>query len=398
MVQLPDELRCLFSARVRQQGDSYVLEVPREEVERENVDPGRVFLDPVSLLRRLSSDDYQFRKNTAALIRYLTDRGATVLFSTQPSPDAPDDDLQFLADGTVELGHSPKGRTIAVPKFRGSGVRSGNHTLRITDDGMAVYPKLVPGDHRREFVNEQLSAGVPEIDELLGGGIERGTVTVISGPSGVGKTTTGTHFAARTAERGERSVLYTFEEDMATFRHRSEAIGIPVSEMVADGTLAVEPVEPTSVSPDEFADMVRTEVERRDAELVMIDGTAGYRLSLRGETDEMVRELHSLCRYLRNVGATVILLEAGDSVTGEFSASAENISYLADNILFLRYIEVDGEIRKAMGVLKKRASDFERTLREFEITGDGIVLGEPLRNLRGILTGTPEWVPEDDGR
>lgn len=364
----------------------------------ERVDPDRVYLDPISLLRHLSPDDYQFRKDAASLIQHLTNRGATVLFSTQPSAHAPDDDLQFLADGAVELDRSSKGRTVAVTKFRGSDYRSGEHTLRITDEGMMVHPKLVPGDHSREFEGEVLSTGVPEVDTLLGGGIERGTVTAVSGPSGVGKTTTGTQFAKEAASRGERTVLYTFEEDIATLRHRSEAIGIPVGRMMDQGDLEVREVEPMTVSPDEFATMVRTEVEEQDTRVVMIDGTAGYRLSLRRGDDDVVRELHALCRYLRNVGATVILIESTDSVTGEFRASPEHVSYLADNIVFMRYFEVDGEIRKAMGVLKKRASDFERTLREFRITDQGIVLGEPLTHLRGVLTGTPELVDRKDER
>jgi len=375
---------------------SSVRSAIRDAVER--VDPDRVYLDPVSMLRDLSPDDYQFRKDVTSLIRYLTDRGATVLFSTQPSEHAPDDDLQFLADGTVELGNSPKGRTVTVTKFRGSDYRSGEHTLRITDEGMVVHPKLVPGDHSRKFEGEVLSTGVPELDTLLGGGIERGTVTAISGPSGVGKTTTGTQFAKESASRGERAVLYTFEESLSTLQHRSEAIGIPVGRMIDRGDLEVTEVEPMTVSPDEFASMVRTQVEERDTRVVVIDGTAGYRLSLRSDGDDVVRELHALCRYLRNVGATVILIESTDSVTGEFRASSENVSYLADNIVFLRYIEVDGEIRKLVGVLKKRASDFERTLREFRITDRGIVLGQPLGHLRGVLTGTPELIDGNDER
>lgn len=362
----------------------------------DRVDPERVFVDPVSLLRQLSPDDYQFRKEAASMIRYFTDRGGTVLFSTQPSTDEDDADLQFLADGALELDRSAKGRTISVEKFRGSDFASGRHTLRITDEGLVVYPRLVPGDHAREFTAETVSSGVPEVDALLGGGIERGTVTVIAGPSGVGKSTTASAFAKEAAARGERSVLYLFEEDPATLYHRSESIGIPVREMEDEGTLAVERIEPVTISPDEFAAMVRTEVEQRGAELVVLDGIAGYRLSIRGDEDELLRELHSLARYCRNMGVTMILVEETDSVTGEFRPTDKDISYLADSILFLRYLELDGEIRKAMGVLKKRAGDFERTLREFRITGDGIVLGEPLTGLRGILSGTPEWTDPDD--
>ncbi|WP_096390403.1 ATPase domain-containing protein [Halopenitus persicus] len=364
-----------------------------EAVDR--VEPDRVFVDPLTQFRQLVSDDTAFRREATAFMRYLTDSGATVLFTTQSTPDRSVDDLEYLCDGSIRLGHGETGRTLEVTKFRGSDFQAGTHTARITDDGLRVYPRLEPEIHAREFTADTVSSGVDALDSLLSGGIERGTVSVISGPSGVGKTTTGSHFMKEAATRGERSVIYMFEESTATFRHRSRTIGVPVDEMIDEGSLAVEEVEPLSVSPDEFAAQVRTEVEERDARVVMLDGISGYRLSLRGAEDDLVRELHALCRYLRNMGVTVILVDDVGTVTGEFTPTSSRISYLADTILFLRYIEVAGELRKAAGVLKKRASDFERTLREFAITNEGIVLGDPLTGLRGILTGTPDFVEDD---
>jgi circadian clock protein KaiC len=166
--------------------------------------------------------------------------------------------------------------------------------------------------------------------------------------------------------------------------------------MVDEGTLTVEAVEPLERSSGEFAQQVRAEVEANHPAVVMIDGTSGYRLSLReDERVDLVRELHALCRYLKNVGVAVVLTEEVPSVTGEFRPTEGKISYLADNIVFLRYLELQGRIRKSAGVLKKRFSDFEPTLRELRITEAGIEIGEPLQNLRGVLTGTPEWVGED---
>jgi circadian clock protein KaiC len=362
----------------------------------DEVDPDRVFVDPLTHLRHFSPDDYRFRREVAGFGKYLADAGATTLYATQPTGTTADDDLQFLADGTVELDRTPEGRTVTVTKLRGSDYRDGVHTLRIGPGGLSAYPKLVPGDHERSFDATAVSSGVAELDDLLGGGVDRGTVTVISGPSGVGKTTTGTHFATEAATAGDRSVVYLFEEDTATFEHRSRSVGIPIDEMREAGTLAVEEVEPLSISPDEFADAVRTEVEERDAKLVMIDGIAGYRISLRGDEDALVRELHALCRYLRNMGVTVVLVEEVGTVTGEFQPTGTDVSYLADNILFLRYLELSGEVRKGVGTLKKRTGTFERTLREFRIEPEeGLVLGDPLTGLRGVLTGTPELI--DDG-
>ncbi|WP_255152146.1 ATPase domain-containing protein [Halorarius halobius] len=360
----------------------------------DSIDPDRVFVDPITQLRMLAPDEYQFRKQVTGLVQLLKGHDATVLFASEATESKPDDDLRYLSDGTLELTRAPQGRRIAVPKLRGSETAHGPHTVRITDAGMEVFPVLTPGEHTASFAATTVSSGVPEVDELLKGGLERGTVTVLSGPSGVGKTTLGTQFMKEAAGRGERSVIYMFEESTQTFVERSRHVNIPVTEMCDRGTLAIEEVEPSQVSPDEFADMVRTEVEARDAKLVMIDGIEGYRLSLRGDDDDLTQELNALGRYLRNMGVTVVLVDAVDSVTGDFQATKSGVSYLADNLVFLRYLELQGELRKAIGILKNRTSDFERTLREFEITRHGIKVGEPLQNMRGILSGTPEFVED----
>mgnify|MGYP000648692633 CR=1 FL=1 len=365
-------------------------------VERiEELDPARIFLDPITQLRYLSGDDYQFRKQVLALQQFLAEQDATVLFTSQATPANPDDDIQFLADGTLDLERDRSKRTISVPKFRGSATQSGEHTFRITDDGVRVFPELQPGAYEQEFVAESVSAGVPELDELLHGGLERGTVTVVSGPSGAGKTTTGTQFMKEAAGRGERSVVYLFEENRSTFLSRSEAVNIPVREMVERGTLAIEEMDPLELTPQEFAGMVREEVEQRDAEIVMIDGVKGYKLALAGDDESLVRRLHALGRYLKNMGVTVVFVDEVAHVTGDFQPTEVGISYLADNIVFLRHVEIEGELQKVIGVLKKRTSDFERTLRRLQITEHGIKVGEPLTNLRGLLTGTPEVVEDD---
>lgn len=370
-----------------------LTETITETVDR--LQPDRVVLDSVNRLEALTADRYQFRKQLISLLGQLTEIGGTVLFTTQPTSEMPDDELQFLADGTVELEFGPKGRTVEVTKLRGSSFQTGRHTVRLTDTGMVVYPKLVPGEYEREFVPETVSSGVDGLDALLNGGVERGTVTVLSGSTGVGKTTTATSFAVEAASRGERAALYLFEESTGTFRHRCSGIGLPVDERVEDGTLAIEAIEPVTISPDEFASAVREEVETRGAKLVMIDGISGYRLSMRSDEDDIVAELHSLCRYLKSMGVTTILLDDVSNVTGNTQVTSHQISYLADNVIMLRYLEVDSELKKAVGVLKKRASDFERSLRSFEITADGIEVGDKLTGLRGILSGNPEMVQRE---
>lgn len=359
------------------------------------VEPARVVVDPITQFRYLTSDDYQFRKQVVGFMRFLKREGATVMFTTQETPDLPTEDLQFISDGTVELHRTETGRGVSVPKFRGSATRAGDHVFRVTDEGVRVFPELDPGRHGRSFDDEWIPSGVPELDSLLNGGFARGTVNIVSGPTGVGKTTLGTQFMKEAAGRGDRSVIFLFEENERTFMQRSTAINIPVDRMVDRGTLQVREIEALELSPQEFAAMVREEVEEEGADIVMLDGISGYRLTLRGESDTTVQRLHALGRYLKNMGVTTLFIDETADVVGDFHATQENVSYLADGIVFLRHLELQGELRKAIGVLKKRTSDYERTLREFEITHHGIAVGDPLTSLRGILSGTPEFVDGD---
>lgn len=357
----------------------------------DQIKPHRVFLDAITQFRFLAKDTFQFRKQIQSFLRFMVDRDITLLFTSEGSDRHPDDDLQFMSDGVIELHTTVEKRCIQVNKFRGSGFVKGHHDLRLSDRGMTVFPRLIPVSYQREFIPEAISAGIPEIDELLHGGIERGTTTIISGPSGVGKSTFGMQFMKEAAGRGERSVIYAFEEGIDTLLTRCEAVNIPVHVMIERSTLSVVSIEPLTYTPNQFVNLVREEVEQNNAKIVMIDSTSGYKLSMQGEN--LVRQLHSLCQYLKNMGVTVILVNETHTVAGgEFSLTEVGISYLADNLIFLRYLELDGELRKAIGVLKKRVSDFERTLREFKITKYGVKVGEPLTKLRGILSGVPEWI------
>jgi circadian clock protein KaiC len=158
--------------------------------------------------------------------------------------------------------------------------------------------------------------------------------------------------------------------------------------MIERGTLKCVQVEPLRFTADQFSRLVRSEVEERKAAIVMVDSIAGYKLSLRGE--DLVSHLHGLAKYLQNMGVATLLVNEVETITGDFRATEVGISYVADNIVFMRYLESRGEMRKAIGVLKKRLTDFEKTLREFSITPDGLVIGEPMREMRGILRGVAE--------
>jgi len=359
-----------------------------EEITR--LKPQRIFVDAITQFRFLYPDIFQFRRQMLSFLHFLTEQEVTALLSSETSAQTVDEDLQFMTDGVITLEQSGTERWLSISKFVGSGFRAGRHAMKLTNTGMLVFPRLLPEEHGKVFKAETIPSGVPELDEMLHGGIERGTVTLITGPSGVGKTTLGLQYMKEASGRGERSVTYIFEESLETLVHRAEAIQIPVTAMMERGTLAVVPIDPLRLSPDEFAMLVRQEVEECNTRIIMLDSIAGYRLAFREEN--LVTHMHALAKYLTNMGVTVVLVNEVEYITGNFRITDVGISYLVDNVIFLRYLEMRGEIHKAIGVLKKRMSSFEKTLREIEITRYGIKVGRPLTELRGILTGTPEII------
>lgn len=353
----------------------------------EELKPERIFVDAMTQSRYLSSDQHQFRKQSLSFFRFLSDNNATVLFVSEDSPDSPDHDLQFMSDGVINVDLNSRGRHIFVSKFRGSDFQSGEHNMRSMEQGLKIHPHLDPGQHSRVFVQETISSGVPELDRLMHGGVERGTTTIITGPTGVGKTTLGLLFMKEAAARGERSVVYTFEENADTLLNRSESINIPLRKMIDQKRFALNMIEPLHYSPDEFACQVRKEVEEQGAEIVMVDSLSGYQIALGKES--VLPYIHALSKYLNNMGVTFFLINEVENITGDFVATEKTVSYLADNIVFLRYLEMHGSMHKAIGVLKKRLTDFEKTMREFNITPDGVEISRPLTELQGILHGIP---------
>jgi circadian clock protein KaiC len=350
-----------------------------------DLQPRRVFIDAINQLRYLTTDDQEFRRHIFSLLRFLREQGTTVLFTSESGEQFKDEDLQFVSDGVIQLEREEHRRAISVLKLRGTGFQEGSHALKINDHGLHIYPRLIPDIHTREFMPEIISSGIDDLDALLHGGLERGTVTLITGPIGVGKTTVGLHFLEEAARRGERSVIYLFEESIDTVVHRCESIGIPVERMVEGEHLSLVPVEPLQMAAEEFASRVREEVEIHKVRIVMLDSVAGYRLAVHGE--ELVIHLHALTRYLRNMGVTVVLINETDAIAGPLRATDYGFSYLADNVIFMRYLEIRGRLHKALGVLKKRASDFEKSLRELKITSQGLRLGPPLQGVGGVLSG-----------
>ena len=369
-------------------GDRFTEEI-REAIEA--VDPDRLVLDPITQLRYVESSEYHYRKRLLALIRYLKERGITVLGTATDDPRRPSVvEVRSVSDGVISLTRTDEGRRIAIEKNRGIGQREGDHGMEVRDAGVEVFPRLSPTPETDgPFDSEPITSGVPELDRLTGGGFPRGTVTFITGPPGVGKTTVGTQFLIEAAREGTHAAIYLFEERAAVFRHRCRSIGLPVDELERDDRLVIRRIEPGSMSAEEFAGLVRTDVVERDVGVVMIDGFTGYSASIQGDPEALIDDLHALTRHLDALGVGVFVTDAVHRITGLSSATSAHISAMADNVVYLTYVELDGSLGRVIGVLKKRTGPFQTTIREFAIGEDGLTVGEPLRGLHGILQGAP---------
>lgn len=361
--------------------------------------PQRLVIDSVTQLRYLSIDEYQFRKKVLGLVSFLNKSGCTSLLSFEISELERETAVSLAVDGLIRLRAevSPSRviglRSIQIEKFRGSDFNSGMHPMRITGNGIHVFPHRIEPIGGQHTTVDLLSSGIRQVDELLGGGIESGTTTIISGPSGVGKTTLGMAFLITAVATGKRAVLFTFEEAVESLMIRSRGIGMPLDDLLHVGTLKIVRLNPMEQYPDEFLGKVRDAVERAGFELVMIDSLRGYQLEME-QFGTPLDHIRNLVHYLNRYGVTSFLINEVEFITGSLRTTELAVSHLADNIILLRYAEYAGQVIKVIACLKKRLGDFQPDLRALHITPQGIQVGEKLANLRGVLTGVPEYADE----
>lgn len=366
----------------------------------ERREPQRVVFDSLSELRLLAQNSLRYRRQILALKQFFAGRGCTVLLLDDRTAQGEDLQLQSIAHGVISLEHhsppyGPALRQLAVTKFRGSSFRSGLQDLAIQQDGLCVFPRLTAAEHMTEFTRGQVASGVALLDQLLGGGVDRGTSTLLIGPPGTGKSTIALQYAAAAAGRGDHSAVFAFEEGRLVLIGRAKALGIQMQEGTGAGQIMVRQIDPGEVSPGQFVNMVRDSVERDGARVVVIDSLNGY-LNALPEERALSVQLHELLAYLSNQGVATFLVAAQSGLLSTSHTSVDT-SYLADTVVGFKMFEHAGKVKKAISVLKKRSGRHEESIREIRMDGQGIHLSEPLLHLRGILTGVPVEVSPEPG-
>ena len=365
------------------------MQVVLNEVER--VKPSRVVFDSLSEIRLLAQGPFRYRRQLLALKQYFAGRNCTVLLLDDRQARADDVQVESLAHGVISLEqlavqYGADRRRVRVKKLRATQYRTGHHDFVIKRGGLVVFPRLIAAEHRGDFVAEALSSGIAALDELLGGGLDRGTSTLITGPAGVGKSSLAAQFACAEADRGSKASLFLFEERPATVRTRSDQLGMSLSSHVHSGRITLYQIDPAELAPDEFTQLVCAEIEH-GARIVVIDSIVGY-FSAMPEAGFLPLHLHEMLTFAGERGVAVFLTLGISGITGPTRAPVD-ISYLADNVIMLRYFEAAGRVRKAISVVKKRSGAHENTIRELTLGRDGITVGAPLIDFHGVLTGVP---------
>jgi circadian clock protein KaiC len=360
-----------------------------------DIDPTRIVFDSLSEMRLLAQNSLRYRRQILALKHFFAGRRCTVLLLDDFSSTQGDLQLHSIAHGVITLQQLPldygaERRRMRIKKMRGINFRGGYHDFIIQTGGIKIFPRLVAAEHHKAFVGDLTKSGVPELDTLLGGGLERGTSALLVGGAGVGKSSIAVTYAVGAAQRGERVGMFAFDEGMGTLFARAAGLGVNLQDYVEQGLISVQQIDPAEMSPGEFTQLVRNAVEQQNIRVLLIDSLNGY---LNAMPDErfLVLQMHELLSYLNQLGVLTIMVLAQHGLLGQMQTPID-LSYLSDAVIMLRYFEANGRVRRAISVVKKRSGTHENTIREFQLTADGLKVGPPLTEFSGILTGTPRYV------
>jgi circadian clock protein KaiC len=366
----------------------------------EKYQPTRAVLDSLSELQLLAESALRYRRQVLALKQYLASRNCTTIFLDDRTALNTDLQVRSVAHGVLTLSvidqaYGNERRQLRIVKYRGIAFRGGAHDYRIAQGGLRVFPRLVASESRVSQSRGQLSTGLPELDTMLGGGIEEGSSTLLAGPPGSGKSTVAAQCVSAACKRGERCAMFLFEESRNNMLNRCDGMNLGLSKAIADGLLSVQQVDPAELTPGQFSQAV-VDAADQGARVIVIDSLNGYMNAVPDERF-MATYLHEMLTFLGQRGVVTIVVGVQAGLIGSTMTSAADASYIADNVLMVRYFETAGEVRQAISVFKKRGSSHERSLRRFAITTQGPRVGPVLSGFHGILTGVPTLVaPADD--
>ena len=357
----------------------------------EEIKPKRVVFDSLSEMRMMAADPLKFRRQILALKHYFMKCTCTVIMLDDRTSDSPDRQLESIAHGVISLDYVPadygrQRRTLRVVKMRGIAFQSGDHDFNIENGGLVVFPRLTVERRVKDEDGEPLISGLVNLDRLLGP-LFFGTSTIVLGPAGVGKSTLAVTYAVAAAKRGERSAIYIFDEGPLTLFARTAALGLELKKYADEGLIMIRQIQIAELTPGEFAHMVSQEVEVNGVKMVIIDSVNGY-LMATPQMKFLTMQFHELLDYLNRNGIISMMIVGQYGLVGSMQSPID-LSYLADTVVLMRYFEAGGTIRQAVSVLKKRAGEHERTIREYRIGQGGIRLGDPLTDFQGVLTGVP---------
>ena len=364
--------------------------------ELERVRPARVVFDSLADIRQLAQSGLRYRRQVMALKYYLAGHGATALLLDDLTEHQDNLTLHSIAHGVVRLDQvapafGAERRRLRIYKMRGRAFRGGFHDFVIRRSGIVLFPRLIAAEHREQREDgPMLASKVPELDVLIGGGLDRGTGTLLLGPSGAGKSTLALKFVISALEQDERVLMVTFNEVRHVLLRRAAGMGMDLAPHIQSGLLTVEQIDPAEFPPGEVVSLVRRQVEQAGASVVVLDSLNGYRSAMLDETF-LVLQIHELLNYLNQRGVVTLLVLAQHGLVGPMQKNVD-LTYVSDTVLLLGFFEAVGQIRRAISVMKKRTGGHETTIREYFIDGRGIRVGEPLNEFRGVLAGIPHFV------
>lgn len=363
----------------------------------ERMKPQRVVIDSLSEIRLLAQSSLRYRRQILALKHFFSRSDATVLLLDDMTSDVLDKTVHSVVHAVIHLeqlapNYGSERRRLRIIKYRGQAFRGGYHDFTIRTGGVAVFPRLRAIEHKTGFERTTLETGIRELDELLGGGIERGSSTLLIGPTGTGKSLFALQFVLAAINRGEKAAIFVFDEELGLLFSRTRAMGLDLEKLRDEGLIHIEQLDAAELSPGEFAQRVRDRVASYDAKTVLIDSINGYQAAM-PEENALILHMHELLQYLNRQGANTFLTVAQHGLVGDMKSPVD-VTYLADTVILLRYFEAVGKVRRAISVIKKRTGKHEETIREFRVTNSGLTVGEPLSGFQGVLRGVPNFVNE----